>query len=131
MKIHELTCWGCTPKTREIKEFLSSCTYKKEHPMMSVSTKNVKLIAEALFEKLNRNYCISDIDLRPLMNDDGVKIVVQLEPLDDWSTEGQYSKNWLYRHLKDTIDVFGKPTDIVESNDKYYAVWTRNMVVWF
>ena len=131
MKIQGLTCWGCSPKTREIKEFISNCIHKKEHPMVSVSTKNVKLIAEALFKKLNRNYCISDIDLSPFVNDGGVKIVVQLEPLDDWSTEGQYSKKWLYKHLKDTIDVLGKPTDIVESDDKYYAVWARNMVVWF
>lgn len=131
MKIRALTCWGYTPKTNEIEKFLSNCIFKKEHPMMSISTKNVKLIAELLLEKLKRNYCISDIDLSPLINDGGVKIVVQLEPLDDWSTEGQYSKNWLYRNLKDIIDVLGQPTDIVESGDKYYAVWTRNMVVWF
>lgn len=131
MKIQKLTCWGYNPKTEEIKKFIDSAFYKKEHPMMSISTKNVKLIAEALFEKLERNYCISDIDLSPLMNDDGIRIAAQLEPLDDWATEGQYSKDWLYRHLKDTIDVLGKPVDIVESENRYYAVWTRNMVVWF
>lgn len=131
MKINKLTCCGYNSKTKEIETFISNCIYKKEHPMKSVSTRNVKLIAEALFEKLNRNYCISHIDLKPLMNDDGVEIVVQLEPLDDWAVEGQYSKNWLCRHLKDTIDVLGKPTGIVESDDKYYAVWTRNIVEWF
>lgn len=131
MKINKLTCWGSNPKTKEIERFLDNCIYKPEHPMMSVSTKNVKLIAKALFEKLNRNYCISDIDLSPFVDDGGVKIVVQLDPLNDWATEEQYSKDWLYRHLKDVIDVLGKPTEIVESGDKYYAVWVRNIVVWF
>lgn len=132
MKIDKLTCYGYNSKTEEIETFISGCIlYKEEHPMISISTKNVKLIAEALFEKLNRNYCISDIDLSPFVNDGGVKIVVQLEPLDNWSTEGRYSKDWLYRHLKDAIDILGKPTNIVESDAKYYAVWTRNMVVWF
>lgn len=131
MKIKEPIWYGCNARTIEIEKFISCSFYKNEHPMRSISTENVKILAKALFERYQKKYCISDICLAPLYVENGCSIIQQLEPLDDWNVEGNYDAHWLHHHLKEIIDVLGKPTDVVESDGKYYARWIRNMVVWF
>ena len=130
--MEKITCYGCSPQTREIEKFIKNTFYKPEHPMASISTENVEIIADALFKKYQRNYSIEVIDTAGLLVEDGCIITTQLEPLDDWDgKEGTFEKKWLYLHLDNIIDVLGKPTSVIEAGGKYYARWTRNIITWF
>ena len=118
-------------KTSKVEQFINDTFRKKNHPMKDVSSVNVKILASALMDAYHKEYCIDFIDL--LSASTGIMIEMKLDALDDWKDEemNHSTKDWLYKSLKNIIEVLGNPTEVFESEGSFYAEWTRNIVTWF
>lgn len=128
----ECTCKGYNLKTRKIEQFIDGAFWRNDHPMENVSKANVEIIVEALMKVYHKDYCIYSINLEPFSSD-GMSIQMKLDVLDNWKEEKINSniETQLCSSLNNIIEVLGKPTNVFESGDSFYAEWTRNMVVWF
>ena len=125
-----ISCQSYNAKTHEVEKIIDGMFWKKDRPLKDVSTKNVKVIISALMTEYHKEYSMNDIDLS-LYTDNGLSVYMKLDALDDNAELNHSTKDWLFRSLKNIVEVIGKPHAIFQSGEHFYALWQRNIVVWF